>query len=267
MAAPYSSWLTMQGFQGIKEHMQITFLGTNGWYDSNMGNTLSVLIASKQFNIILDAGSGLAKADKFIDQNKQTFIFISHFHLDHIVGLHTLAKFRFAHPLIFLIGEGLTNTLKGLVAEPFTCPLDQLPFTTEILELPKQQKLLPFLAKALDLIHPDSTIGIRLTLEHKTITFCPDTGYCPNCVELGKNADLLITECAFKSGQISQTWPHLNPEIAAKIAQESKAKKLILTHFDASRYLTIKDRKDALTAARISFPKTQISTDGWQFEI
>lgn len=247
--------------------MQITFLGTNGWYDSSTGNTLSVLIQSKQYNIILDAGSGLAKADRFLDQSKQTFIFLSHFHLDHIVGLHTLAKFRFSHQLTFLIGEGMTKTLKSLVAKPFTCPLDQLSFDTKIMELPRQQQLLPFLAKSLELLHPDPTIGIRLTLEDKTITFCPDTGYCQNCVELGKDADLLITECAFKPGEVSQVWPHLNPEIAAKIAQESKAKKLILTHFDASRYLTIKDRQDALSTACITFPETQISTDGWQLEI
>jgi ribonuclease BN (tRNA processing enzyme) len=247
--------------------MQITFLGTNGWYDSKMGNTLCILIKSEKYNIILDAGSGLAKADEYLDQSKQTFIFLSHFHLDHVAGLHVLAKFRFTQPLIFLIGEGMTEALKSLVAKPFTCPLYQLPFRTKILELPKQQKRLPFMAKVLDLLHADPTIGISLTLEDKTVTYCPDTGYCPNSVELGKNADLLISECAFKPGETSQTWPHLNPEMAAKIAGEAKAKKLILTHFDASRYLTLKDRKTALSAARATFSSTQISTDGLQLEL
>jgi ribonuclease BN (tRNA processing enzyme) len=232
--------------------MRITFLGTNGWYDSKMGNTLCILITTKQYNIILDAGSGLAKADEYLDQSKQTFIFLSHFHLDHVAGLHVLAKFRFA---------------KNLVARPFTCPLYQLPFRTKILELPKQRKRLPFAAKVIDLLHADPTIGIRLTLEDKTVTYCPDTGYCPNSVELGKNADLIIAECAFIPGETSQAWPHLNPETAAKIAHEAQAKKLVLTHFDASRYLTLKDRKTALSAARITFPATQISTDGLQFEL
>jgi ribonuclease BN (tRNA processing enzyme) len=247
--------------------MRITFLGTNGWHDSKMGNTLCILLNSEQYNIILDAGSGLAKADRFLDQSKQTFIFLSHFHLDHIAGLHTLAKFRFTQPLVFLVGEGLTGILESFVAKPFTCPLDQLPFKTKIMELPGQQILLPFPAKSLDLPHPDPTIGIRLTLEDKIITFCPDTGYCQNCVELARNADILITECAYKPGETCQTWPHLNPETAARIAQEAEAKKLILTHFDASRYLTIKDRNGALSAARITFPETQISTDDWQLDI
>src|SRR5574340_787190 len=197
--------------------MQIIFLGTNGWYDSITGNTLCILIKTDQYNVILDAGSGLAKADNFLDQSKQTFIFLSHFHLDHISGLHVLAKFRFIHPLIFLIREGSTGTLRRFLAKPFTLPMEKLPFATKIMELPRQKNRLPFTIKALDMIHSDPTIGLRLTIEDKTITYCPDTGYCPNCVALAQNADLLITECALKPGEFSESWPHLNPDIAAKI--------------------------------------------------
>ena len=247
--------------------MKITFLGTNGWYDTDTGNTLCILIDSADFNIILDAGTGLAKVDRFIDQSKQTFIFLSHFHLDHIAGLHTLTKLRFTQPLVFLIGEGFTALLKSFLNKPFTCPMDQLPFKTDILELPKQQGLLPFPVITLDLIHPDPTNGIRLTLEDKIVTFCPDTGYSSNCVELGKDANLLITECAFKPGELSTTWPHLNPEVAAQIAYESRTNKLVLTHFDASRYKTLSERESALIAARLTFPETIISIDGLQIEI
>ena len=88
-----------------------------------------------------------------------------------------------------------------------------------------------------------------------------------NCVELARNADLLITECALKPGENSQIWPHLNPETAALIAQEAKAKQLILTHFDASRYLTMQDREAARSAARLIFPETEISVDGGQINL
>ncbi len=247
--------------------MLITFLGTNGWYDSITGNTLCILISTGEYNIILDAGSGFAKADNYLDQDKQTFVFISHFHLDHIVGLHTLDKFRFARPLTFLVQEGSTGTLQGFLDKPFTTPQHKLSFESKIMELPKEMNRLPFPVNVLAMRHADPTIGIRLTLEGKTIGFCPDTGYCLNCLELARAADLLITECAFKPGESSQTWPHLNPESGAMIAKESKAKQLVLTHFDASRYLTLADRQDARSAARAIFPQTQISTDGWQIEL
>ena len=38
--------------------MKIIFLGTNGWYDTKTGNTLSVFMKTKKEYIILDAGSG-----------------------------------------------------------------------------------------------------------------------------------------------------------------------------------------------------------------
>jgi len=205
--------------------MLITFLGTNGWYDSITGNTLC------------------------------------------IIGLHTLDKFKFARPLIFLVQEGSTGTLQSFLDKPFTTPRNRLSFESKIMEVPREKNLLPFSVNVLDMLHADPTIGIRLTWEGKTISFCPDTGYCLNCIELARAADLLITECAFKPGESSQIWPHLNPESGAMIAKEAKAKQLVLTHFDASRYLTLADREDALSAARSVFPQTQISIDGWQIEL
>jgi ribonuclease BN (tRNA processing enzyme) len=37
--------------------MKIIFLGTNGWYDTKTGNTVSTLIVTKEHNIVLDAGA------------------------------------------------------------------------------------------------------------------------------------------------------------------------------------------------------------------
>ena len=74
--------------------MQVTFLGTNGWFDTAAGNTVSVLVQSEEYDIIFDAGNGIAKADRYITQKKPVYLFISHLHIDHIAGLHTLVKFR-----------------------------------------------------------------------------------------------------------------------------------------------------------------------------
>ena len=75
--------------------MKVTFLGTNGWSRHGNRQYLSVLIQAKEYDIILDAGNGIAKADQYITQDKPAYLFISHFHIDHIAGLHTLVKFRF----------------------------------------------------------------------------------------------------------------------------------------------------------------------------
>lgn len=46
--------------------MKIIFLGTNGWYDTKTGNTICTLIETDNEYIILDAGNGIYKIDKYI---------------------------------------------------------------------------------------------------------------------------------------------------------------------------------------------------------
>ena len=67
---------------------------------------------------------------------------------------------------------------------------------------------------------------------------------------LAKNADLLIAECALAPGKVDTNWPHLNPEQAARIARDSKVKKLALVHFDAAAYKRSRDRNIAETKAK-----------------
>lgn len=74
-----------------------------------MGNTASLLIETKKFNLIIDTGYGIGKLDQYIDYRKTTHLFISHLHLDHIVGLHTLAKFKFKKPLKIFVLKGMKN--------------------------------------------------------------------------------------------------------------------------------------------------------------
>jgi ribonuclease BN (tRNA processing enzyme) len=81
------------------------------------------------------------------------------------------------------------------------------------------------------------------------------------------NADLLISECALLSGQTYDFWPHMNPQLAAKLAVESKAKKLALTHFDAALYTTMTKREKAQEHARMIFPETFSAYDGLRIDI
>jgi ribonuclease BN (tRNA processing enzyme) len=55
------------------------------------------------------------------------FLFISHYHLDHVAGLHALVKFRFRHPLRICGQPGIEATLRSLVREPFTVPFRTCP--------------------------------------------------------------------------------------------------------------------------------------------
>lgn len=247
--------------------MKVIFLGTNGWYDSVTGNTCSILVQSEDYDIIFDAGNGLAKADRYITQKKPVFLFISHFHIDHIAGLHTLVKFRLRKGLDICVQAGGTSLLNAFVADPFTVPLSQVPFHVKIHELTEGMNSLPFPVECRPLVHPAPCYGFRVEIDGKIITYCTDTGVCDNAVILARDADLLITECSLRPGEESPGWPHLNPEDAIGIARRAEAKRLALTHFGAENYKTLSEREDMQKKFEVDCPGLVAATDGLTIEI
>lgn len=240
---------------------EVIFLGTNGWYDTDTGNTICILLKTRDYNIIFDAGNGLHKFDDQVKIAKDTILFLSHFHLDHIAGLHTLNKMKQVKKMLIFGPTGAKKILNTIINMPFTIPVDQLPFLAEIHELPGDEVFAPFPVRALQLRHASLTMGYRIEADGKIIAYCPDTGYCQNAIMLAGNADLLIAECAYKNGMENLEWPHLNPETAARIAKEAGAKKLALVHFDASIYKTLGERKQAERLAQRIFQNTFAAED------
>jgi ribonuclease BN (tRNA processing enzyme) len=247
--------------------MKVTFLGTNGWFDTPAGNTVSVLIRSENYDIIFDAGNGIAKADRYITQDRPAFLFLSHMHIDHIAGLHTLCKFRFRKGLTVFTQQGTLGQLETFVNEPYTVPFSILPFKNEVRELSPGTHHVPFTITCLPLVHPAPCFGYRLELDDRVIAYCTDTGVCDNAVTLARNADLLITECGLKPGESSPDWPHLNPQDAIGIAKKAHAKRLALVHFGAEVYKTVEERKAVQDEFERLCPGLIAATDGMQVEV
>lgn len=241
--------------------IKITFLGTNGWFDSSTGATTSILIEHDDYDIILDAGNGISKLRQYIKYDKPVYLFLSHFHIDHISGLHTLFMNNFAKGLYIIVQKGGKKVLEQFINAPFTVPLNKLPFHTEIIEISENQRL-PFKAYFLPLTHSTFTLGARFEIDRKIIAFCTDTCYCENALTLARGSDLLIAECSMRPHETTDSRIHLNPETAAKIAKESGSKKLILMHFDASRYLSMDERTQAEVNSRETFKQSFASYDG-----
>jgi ribonuclease BN (tRNA processing enzyme) len=146
------------------------------------------------------------------------------------------------------------------VNAPFTIPLAELPYPVDVLELPVDLARIPFPLKALPLRHVGITLGFRIEADGRTVTYCPDTGYCENALSLARGADLLIAECAYRSGEGSESGP-LNPETAARIALEAGVRRLALVHFDARTHPTFLEREESEAAARLIFPETIAARD------
>jgi ribonuclease BN (tRNA processing enzyme) len=240
--------------------MRVIFLGTNGWYDTQTGNTVCVLIETSNEYLILDAGQGFYKIDQYINSLKPIYLFLSHVHLDHVSGFHILNKFHFPQGIDVYGPKDLIRALKILINKPFTVPWDELRTKLRLQELgPKTPLPVPVVYKRLN--HSSLCYGYRFTLENKTVAYCTDTGMCKNLKILATRADLLIAECSFRSGQKDEQWPHLNPEEAAGLAKTAQVKKLALIHFDASLYPTIQDRMIAQGHARKIFRQSYSMRD------
>lgn len=245
--------------------MEIHFLGTNGWHDTETGETPCVLIDSEEAYVVLDAGNAFRKVDRHIkDPRKPIYLFLSHFHLDHVIGLHALFKFDFRQGLKIYGQPGAKETLGRLLAKPFAAPIElvngKYPITVgDLKEGPNVVG--PVSLEARFLVHADPCFGYSFFLEGKKITYCTDTGICPGLVGLARDSDLLITECAWKTRNQYPGWPHLAPEDAAEAAKAAGAKKLVLMHFDAVNFRSFAERDDACKRAAAIFPSVVAAKD------
>ena len=247
--------------------MKMTFLGTNGWYSTDTGNTPCVLVDTEKYYIVFDAGDGIHKLDDYIKADKPIYLFLSHFHMEHIGGLHMLSKFRFKQGIHIYGQKGTRDILKCVIAHPFTCPANALPTKLTIRELSEGLHRIPFRVTCRKLLHSDPCFGYRIELDGKVITYCTDTGICNNSLLLAKNADVLIHDCAENSKERTPKWQHSIPSEAATIAKSANAKQLVLFHFSAALYKSIAERKEAEKEARLIFKNTIAAVDGMRLDV
>jgi ribonuclease Z len=247
--------------------MEIVFLGTNGWYSTDTGNTSCVLVDSDDYYVVFDAGDGIYKLDNYISEDKPVHLFLSHFHLDHLIGLHVISKLKLDQGIDIYGQRGTRRTLGRIARHPFTIPLPDLAFDVRIHELSEGTHEVPFPVTCRFLMHSDPCYGYRVSLDGKDIVYCTDTGVCDSSLELSHNADVLIHECSFKPGHSDARWPHANPQEAANLALKAKVKQLLLTHFDAAIYRSFEDRELAQREARKTFKNTVAMVDGASLKI
>lgn len=242
--------------------MNITFLGTNGWFDTETGVTPCILIDSEDSYIVLDAGGGFYKLDRYIkDPKKPILLFLSHLHIDHIWGLHVIQKFLFPQGITIYVPKGLGTSLKAIMRWPFTVAIDKLNTKTTIVELSEGVHTNPCAVSCIPLFHSSPDFGYRFTVGEKVIAYSGDTGICDNSMTLAQNADILIHECSFEPGHHKSAWGHVTPEAVAQLANDAHVGRLLLTHFDARIYTTIEKRKEAEKVARTIFSDSTVMFD------
>lgn len=239
--------------------MNITFLGTNGWFDTHTGATSCVFLDTKDCYIILDCGSGFYKTPSLLKEEKPIYLLLTHLHLDHICGLQMLPLIKNKDITIIVADKGQKETLAKFMCLPFMPSAQTLGI--KVASLDEIKKDLPFKVETFALTHAVKTFGYKIFVEDKIIAYGLDSGLCNNLLPLAKDSDLFICECSYLPAQDSD-FNHLNPKAAALIAKEAKVKLLALIHFKADVYDTFEKRDLALLAAGEHFEKVFAPYDG-----
>lgn len=127
----------------------------------------------------------------------------------------------------------------------------------EVITLPDGRKI-----NGADLCGP-TQIGRKLV-------YCTDTIFCDSAVELAQDADVLIHEATFahQDAELAYQRLHSTSTMAAQTALSANARQLIMTHF-SPRYAPGNDTevKDLLAEARMIFPRTEVASDFWTYEV
>lgn len=166
--------------------MRVTPLGTNGYFPSHGRQTMSFLVTGGERALLLDAGSGLGRliepeVSRLMGRARALDIVLSHYHLDHIIGLCYLpavwnrGPVRILAPAFPLVDAEPEETLARLCSPPlFSTPLSRFPGPVEVVPIREDE----FEAAGLGIRawrqdHPGGSIGFRLGTELAYLTDTP----------------------------------------------------------------------------------------------
>ncbi len=83
-------------------------------------------------------------------------------------------------------------------------------------------------------VHYIPAYAMRIEAENTVLTYSADTAPCEAVVELARDADLFLCEAALGArGEEYGRRGHLNAEEAGELSRRARAKRLVLTHYNA----------------------------------
>ncbi|WP_437190662.1 MBL fold metallo-hydrolase [Planctomicrobium sp. SH527] len=245
--------------------MRIELLGTGGYYANDRRQTACIMLP--EIGLIFDAGSGLYRIADHISTSSLN-IFLTHAHLDHIVGLPYL--------LIPLLRNQIEKiTIHGY--EPTLNSVRNHLLATAIFpaDIPLEYKILSE-SGSIDVAtdctlrwqplhsHPGGSIAFRLDINdpdrRRSLAYITDTRVDGSYFEFARNADLLIHECNFPDSQadIAAMTGHSHTTQVAEFAKSANVGRLLIVHVDAT---SPEIDPVNIPAMQAIFPNTELGTD------
>lgn len=245
------------------EELKFTFFGVRGSYPVSEkrfikygGNTTSVLFESDEGTFIIDAGSGIINAGEHLSKKnkiKKLNIFLTHLHIDHILGLPFFNLFyKNDCEITIHCFKSKDFSLKDTVFSLFTSPLSPIspkgiPAKIKFIENDMEQIKKFVFSKNLSLesikeeTHPKSGVLIyKVNFYDKKLIFATDietsNGLDSKYLDFMKGSDILIHDAQYTSEDYYEKdnpkigYGHSTFNMAVKDAKSCKVKKLYLFH-------------------------------------
>jgi ribonuclease Z len=245
--------------------MKLVLLGTGGYYGNDLRETACMMLP--EIGVLLDAGSGLYRMRDYVATDELS-IFLSHAHLDHILGLTILldvvSQEVLANTTIYGEANKLESIRNHLFAEDLfpVLPAFRLRPFEPVCPLAGGGKLTHFPLK-----HPGGSTGFRLDWPDRSLAYVTDTTADPEAayVERIRGVDLLVHEAFFQHDepQWLEKIGHSCLEAVVRVAAKAKVGRLVLVHMNPQ---LVDDAKFDLSAALKIFPATELGHDGLELE-
>jgi len=245
--------------------MKLLLLGTTGYHPNERRHTPCLLLP--ECGVMLDAGTGFFRAFDAIETDRLD-VFLSHAHLDHVVGLTYLFSLLQRRPGLLVRVHALPEKLEAIERHLFSehlfpkrPPYEAVPIADET-ALAGGGRLTHF-----PLEHAGGSLGFRLDWPRRSMAYVTDTTATDDAPyrEHIQGVDLLVHECYF--GDDGAGWArkthHSHTTPVARLAKAAEAKRLLLVHLNP---LSEADDPIDLETARAIFPRTTIGEDGMAIE-
>lgn len=218
--------------------MQIVTLGTGTGIPAKGRGCAGVYCRVAGEHVVLDAGSGTLRqlfklGVSYLGLDR---IFLTHFHPDHCLDLVSmLFAMRIPQPAartkpLTVYGPRGLKTLYRRLNTAFHGWIAPRTHRLTLRELDETTlRLGGYTVRTKRMRHSTAALGYRIEAGGKSVAYSGDTDACPQIVELGRKADLLILECSMPDAR--KVAGHLTPAECGRIARHAGCRHLVLTHF------------------------------------
>jgi ribonuclease BN (tRNA processing enzyme) len=246
--------------------VELVVLGVGAAYPGPGQSCSGYLVKSGRTNLLVDCGNGVvSRLQQAGELEGLTGLLFSHLHADHCLDVFSLfysrvfSRDRSSSPLPMYLPPGELERFARLAEVLRVEPRRLLDGTFQAMEYDPSAGL-----QAGDLRlsfarteHPVPTYSIRAEDGHGSFVYSSDTGPTERLAELARGCDLLLSEATLGEEAFDPGNPlHLTPRMAAEVALQAGARRLLLTHI-WPHY----DRQAMLEEARRVFPASDLAEE------